>query len=76
MDEPIAIIPKNSLEEIRIDLSEFKGNNLVSARVYYDAGNDDWRPTKKGLTIKVSLLPDLLKGLQKAIEQAQKSGWL
>lgn len=75
MTEPIAIIPKNSLEEIRIDLSEFKGNNLVSARVYYDAGNDDWRPTKKGLAIKISLLPEVIEGLQKAQSTAKEKGW-
>ena len=75
MTEPIAIIPKNSLEETQIDLSEFKGNKLVSARVYYDAGNDDWRPTKKGVAVKISQLPDLIEALQKAQSTANEPGW-
>jgi len=76
MGNPIAIIPKNSLEEIRIDLSEFNGHNLAGIRIFYDAGNDDWRPTKKGITIKITLLDNLIEGLQTARQQAQESGWL
>jgi len=76
MTKSIAVIPKNSLEEIRIDLSEFNSHNLAGIRIFYDAGNDDWRPTKKGITIKITLLDNLIEALHKAKSQAQEQGWL
>lgn len=34
MTNPIAIIEKNSVEEIRIELSEFKGHKLLNIRTW------------------------------------------
>lgn len=72
----VAIIPKNTLEKIRIELEQYKKQNLVSIRVYYNSGDADWRPTKKGVSIQVKKLDDVIAGLQKAREKAQKDGWL
>ena len=45
---PIAVIRKNSAEEIRVELSEFNGHRLVNLRVWADPRNGagDRIPTK------------------------------
>ena len=64
----LASIPKNSREEIRISLDEFKGHQLVNLRVFFKADDGEMRPSKKGLAFKASLLPDMLDALRKASE--------
>ena len=60
-DQPIAIIQKNTQEEIRIGLDEFKGHPLVSIRVWV---TDRDLPTKKGIAFNPDLLPDVIAALQ------------
>jgi hypothetical protein len=55
---------KNSSEEVRATISEFKGADYASIRVYYEAEPGLWRPTKKGLTIAVDLLDELERAVQ------------
>lgn len=71
----IAEFNKNSLEKVRIVLTEFKGKKLLDIRVYYDASENeepDWRPTKKGISISLDLIDELLKGLEKAKKMLEK----
>lgn len=75
MDELIATIPKNKLEEVRVGIDEFKGHDLVSMRVWADPyGGDERVPTKKGLSVRVQLLPDLITALQEAEKEARAAG--
>jgi hypothetical protein len=70
MSEVIARFEKNSFEEVRISLTEFKGKELIDIRVYYQPeGEEEMRPTKKGITISPDKFPDLQKGLA-ALEKA------
>ena len=67
MTEPIAIIPKNTIDEIRVMWSEFKGHRYLDIRVYTEIdGNTDKVPTKKGVTLRPDLIPDLIKALESA----------
>ena len=60
MSEPIAIIPKNSMDEIRVMWSEYKGHRYLDIRVYTEAeGKADKVPTKKGVTLRPDLIPEL-----------------
>lgn len=65
---------KNATEKVRVDFSEFKGMDLISVRVFYNAdeAGDDWRPTKKGITLRSDLLPELKKAVDKAYEEWQE----
>lgn len=56
-------IQKNSLERIRIQRSEYKGHELIDIRVYYEAENGEWKPTKKGITFSLSLANEVIKGI-------------
>lgn len=64
MSEPIAQFDKNSNEQVRITLEEYRGHRLFDIRSYYHDGVD-WRPTKKGLSLKIELYPEL----REAVEQ-------
>lgn len=77
MDKLIATIPKNQSEEIRIGLDEYKKHDLVSIRVWADPYAGDERvPTKKGISVSVRLLPDLIAALQEAEAAAREVGLL
>ena len=56
-------IPKNSREMIRVAREDFKGHDIINLRVFYDAGEGEYRPTKKGVAFSAALLPEVLKAL-------------
>ena len=59
----INIFNKNSAEEVRTQLTEYKGCRLIDLRVWNKPGEgEDLRPTKKGLTLNVELYFQLKKG--------------
>ncbi len=77
-DEEIVVgsFPKNNREEVRVSLSKFKGYDLVGVRQWYRTDNDEPRPSKSGITIRVDLLPELLQLLEKAKHIAVEKGIL
>lgn len=76
-DVPVATIPKNVKEEVRIALSQWRGYNLAHLRVFTDAtGRPERVPTKAGFGIQVARLPDLIAALQSALVEARARGWL
>lgn len=74
MEKTISTIPKNSREELRIALTEFNGHQLADLRIY--VAGDDPKPTKKGVTVNVALLPELVAALQAAEAEARAAGLL
>ena len=66
MSEILHQFTKNATEEVRASLTEYKGHKLIDLRIYYDPEDGgDRRPTKKGITIDVSLYPELKKAMMK-----------
>ncbi len=63
-DKLITKMEKNSQEEIRFSLQEYRGTDLIDIRVYYDAG-DVIKPTKKGISIPLDRLDEFLAKLRK-----------
>jgi hypothetical protein len=68
---------KNSREEIRVSLDEFKGTRLVDLRLFstFTAANVPM-PTKKGVSLSVAKLGELIDGLEKARAEAVELGWI
>lgn len=62
---------KNATEKIRVELSEFQGVDLIDIRAYYNAGlsNEYWKPTKKGISIRSDLIPQLKEAIDKAYQE-------
>jgi len=62
---------KNSREVIKVCLQAWKGNRYVDLRSWLlpdEPGDGAERPTPKGLTLHVELLPRLIEALRKADE--------
>ena len=72
----VGSFPKNNREEVRVSLSKFKGYDLVGVRQWFRNENDELRPTKNGVTIRVDLLPELVELIQKARDIALEKGIL
>lgn len=79
MSDAIAVIEKNSQEDERVSLDEYSGHQLIDVRTYADfkTGNVETRgPTKKGVSLNVAKLPDLIDALTAARDEAQRRGLL
>ncbi len=61
--------PKNPLEEVRASITVFKGKEYVDLRVYYKGDDDDYHPSKKGLTLSLDLFSELEEGVKKLREE-------
>ncbi len=60
---------KSSTEQVHVSLSTFKGSTYVDLRIYYQASDGEYKPTKKGITLSPDLLPELGEAIRKLIEK-------
>jgi hypothetical protein len=63
-------IKKNNNEIIRIEVSEYKGRELINIRIWYQAidsnsGDLVFKPTQKGVTLNISEFEELKDGVEK-----------
>jgi transcriptional coactivator p15 (PC4) len=68
-------IKKNSREILRIELDEFRGHQLISARIWF-RGGDVLKPTPKGLSVDIRHLAALREALDQAEKLAVQEGLL
>lgn len=67
--EIVAEIPKNSRECYRVVRRVYKGYPLVDIRVWFDdATTGELRPSGKGVTIKLEVLPEIVAALSGLVE--------
>jgi len=74
-----ATIEKNKIEELRVTLKGYKGYHYIDARTFTEpyANEDPARvPTKKGITLAVTKLPELMSALKQAEGEARAAGLL
>lgn len=80
MTEPIviAVLPKNRREALRIALDHYRGTDLVDLRVVVELSETSGlaTPTRKGLAVRVEMLPDLIAALAQAEAKARELGLL
>lgn len=76
--ETVATVPKNTLDEIRVGLSDFRGHRLLDVRVFTQRGRTagDYVPTQKGISVNVDQLEALRAALGVAANEARRKGWL
>ena len=66
MSRFVGAIEKNWRERIEVREDEYRGHLYVDIRIYWRADqNDEWKPSKKGVTLKPSLVKELITLLQK-----------
>ena len=64
-DKTVYTIERNDGQEVRITLREYKGNQYVDIRMFFQPKEGgDMIPTKKGITIPVGQLGELRKALK------------
>ena len=67
---------RNQDETVFFTLQEYKERKYLDLRVFYQPKDgDEMRPTKKGLTLPVDLLPELKRGVfacEKKLENSVK----
>lgn len=57
-------LERSETERLIVESSEFKGRELVSLRIYFLSKEDEWLPTKKGVTFRRDQLDEILGFLQ------------
>ena len=72
MDKIVQSFKKNSQEEVRAGIQEFKGRHYAFVRVFVENDVGETVPTKKGLTLPVDLLPELARSVRLLSEEAVK----
>lgn len=73
-DTLIGEIQKNSRERLRITVGQFKGHEYIGIRVWYVDADGQYRPTRSGVTLKPTLLPQLMQTLGLAARAADTEG--
>jgi hypothetical protein len=63
-------------EAVVTQLKEYEGRALVDLRVFYTDQNGKLAPTTKGLAVKMSKLPDLVRAVNRAHAEAKRLGLL
>lgn len=58
-------IERSPTERLIIESSEYKGHDLVTLRIYFLSREEEWLPTKKGVTFKREQLDEVLESLNK-----------
>jgi hypothetical protein len=58
-------LERNETERLIIESSEYKGRELVSLRIYFLSKENEWLPTKKGVTFRRDQLDEVLEALKK-----------
>ncbi len=65
MNQLVTRFSKNKFEEVRVQVKEFKGYDLLDLRVYTSSKDspEEMIPTGKGLSLNVSHFEDLKKAI-------------
>jgi len=71
MNAPLAVLRKNSREELRINIDEYRGHRLVNLRVWFEADDGEMRPGKQGIAIRLDLLPELRAALNRVEREVE-----
>jgi len=64
-------LERSPTEKLVIENSEYKGHDLVSLRIYFLSNEEEWLPTKKGVTFRRDQLDEVLDALNKIKTDSQ-----
>jgi len=74
MSKQIYEFRKNDLETVKILTDNYMGTDVLNIRTFVVNQSGEDVPTKKGLTLALDLLPELLLGLEKTKDSIGGSG--
>lgn len=65
-------IDKGGGEIIRVEISEYRGQQYLNIRIWYmDKNTEEYRPTQKGVSIRPELYSSLKEAILKAGDEIQ-----
>ncbi len=65
---------KDHTRLVRFSLREYKGHRFADLRIFYRSDESpDWNPSRQGVTVPISRLPELRASLDEAIAIASES---
>ena len=53
-------LERSDTERLIVESSNYKGHDLVSLRIYFLSQEEEWLPTKKGVTFRRDQLDEVL----------------
>jgi hypothetical protein len=77
LEEPIVVSQEwinRRHDALTITLTTYNGTNLVDLRKFAMNREGKLVPTPKGISVKVTRLPDMLKAISKALNKAMELG--
>ena len=60
----VLTLRKNSREEVRVSLDEFKGMHLLNIRVWFMGEDGQMRPGKQGVAVRLEMAADLAQAIR------------
>ena len=76
MSKQVCELPKNSRENFRFSLGEFKGHKFIDMRVWAKEEGKDPTPTKKGLAVSPALWAQFRQALDQVNAAMIEAGWI
>ncbi|MGD8922070.1 MAG: transcriptional coactivator p15/PC4 family protein [Candidatus Zixiibacteriota bacterium] len=58
-------LERSPTEKLIIESSNYKGHDLITLRIYFLSKEDEWLPTKKGVTFRRDQLEEVIDYLNK-----------
>lgn len=71
MEKIVHSFRKNDVEEVRVTLRQYKERVYVDIRIFFES-QGQFLPRNKGLTLSAEFLPELKRGIEKAVKEAPK----
>ncbi len=75
-DHHVGTVAKNRSETIHVTLTEYRGVDLCDVRVHASYDGRPAAPTRKGVSVNVHVLPELVRVLAEAEAVARAEGLL
>lgn len=63
-------LERSPIERIAVGIRSYKGKTFADLRTYWQANDCSWKPSPKGITMRLSLLRDFRALIDRAIEAA------
>ena len=76
MECEVFTIQKNRQEQVRFRLREYNGHQLLDVRVFEPDSTGQLRASKRGVSVSVRLIDEIIQGLELARGELKRGGVL
>jgi Transcriptional Coactivator p15 (PC4) len=72
-DEILLELQRSKAMRLRVSRSEFKGRVYIDVRQYYESEDGSWRPSSKGISLRIDELAEVARAISEAAPSAPES---